>query len=98
MADSLKAKWPVSELSAIENVNDRGYLTADVAAGLYETPYSTFVKQLKDFVKNGEYPGRAFRVERFLGSPKREYWKIGIHPILGIRALNKHFFPRLIGE
>jgi len=90
MRDSLKAKWPVTELS-----DDGKYLAPKKAAELFDVPYSTFMKRLKDFVRNGEYPEGAFRVSRRLGSSSREYWLIEIHPVLGIRALNKHFYPRL---
>ncbi|HEV2619251.1 MAG TPA: hypothetical protein VGU23_04865 [Acidobacteriaceae bacterium] len=95
MADSLTAKWPVAELSAVGIANGRSYLSAKEAAGLYDMKYSTFMKRLKDFVRYGEYPATAFRLERQLRPGKREYWLIGIHPVLGIRALNKHFYPRL---
>ncbi len=90
MADSLCAKWPVAEL-----LDDGKYLAPKQVASLYDMAYSTFMKRLKDFVQYGEYPAGAFRVERRLGSQKREYWLIEIHPVLGIRALNKHFYPRL---
>jgi len=53
------------------------------------------VKRLKDFVQFGDYPAAAFRVSRRLNACNREYWVIEIHPVLGIRALNKHFYPRL---
>jgi hypothetical protein len=95
MADAFSAKWPVAELSALGLANGRSYLSAKEVAGLFDMKYSTFMKRLKDFVRHGEYPVGAFRVERQLGSRKREYWLIGVHPILGIRALNRHFYPRL---
>lgn len=95
MADLFAAKWPVAELSAFGIANGRSYLSAKEGAGLYDIKYSTFMKRLKDFVLHGTYPAGAFRVERTLGSQKRGYWLIGIHPELGIRALNKHFYPRL---
>jgi hypothetical protein len=91
MADRFSAKWPVAELS-----DDGKYLAAKEVASLYETKYSTFMKRLKDFVQHGDYPAAAFRVERRLSSQKREYWLIETHPVLGIRALNKHFYPRLV--
>jgi hypothetical protein len=91
MVSSLCAKWPVAELS-----DDGKYLGPKEVASLYEMAYSTFMKRLKDFVQYGEYPGGAFQVKRRLGRQKREYWLIEIHPVLGIRALNKHFYPRLI--
>jgi hypothetical protein len=90
MRDLLGAKWPVAELS-----DDGKYLPAKKVAELFEVPYSTFMKRLKDFVQHGEYPAGAFRVSRRLGSSSREYWLIEVHPVLGIRALNKHFYPRL---
>ena len=90
MRDSLKAKWPVAELS-----DDGKYLAAKEVAGLFDMPYSTFMRRLKDFVQHGEYPEGAFRVSRRLGSSSRGYWLIEIHPVLGIRALNRHFYPRL---
>ncbi len=90
MRDLLSAKWPVAELS-----DDGRYLAAKEAAELFDVPYSTFMKRLKDFVQNGEYPAGAFRVSRRLGSSSRGYWLIEVHPVLGIRALNKHFYPRL---
>ncbi len=96
MADRFEAKWPVAELSAVELANGRSYLSAKEVAGLYDIAYSTFMKRLKDFVQYGEYPTAAFRVDRRLGPGTREYWSIGTHPVLGIRALNKHFYPRLI--
>ncbi len=80
MADRFEAKWPVAELSAVELANGRSYLSAKEVAGLYDIAYSTFMK----------------RVDRRLGPGTREYWSIGTHPVLGIRALNKHFYPRLI--
>jgi hypothetical protein len=90
MRDLLSAKWPAAELS------DGGrYLAAKEAAGMFHMPYSTFMKRLKDFVQYGEYPEGAFRVSRRLGSFSREYWLIEVHPVLGIRALNRHFYPRL---
>ena len=88
MRDSLKAKWPVAELS-----DDGKYLAAKAAADLFDMPYSTFMRHLKDFVQHGEYPEGAFRVIRRLGSSSRGYWQIEIHPVLGIRALNRHFYP-----
>lgn len=96
MADSLIAKWPVAESLAITVANGRSYLTAKEVAGIYDMKYSTFMKRLKDFVQYGDYPASAFRVVRRLGSRKREYWLIEIHSVLGVRALNKHFYPRLI--
>lgn len=95
MADSLKAKWPVSELSAIKQANGRSYIPPKEVFGYYDMAYSTFMKRLKDFVQHGEYPAGAFRVKRWLRPGKPDYWLIEIHPILGIRALNKHFYPRL---
>jgi hypothetical protein len=95
MADSLCAKWPVAELSAVGMAHGRSYLSAKEVAGLYDMKYSTFMKRLKDFVRYGEYPAVAFRVGRRLGSRKRDYWLIEVHPVLGIKALNKHFYPRL---
>jgi len=81
----------------MEKTNGRSYLPAKEVAGLYDMKYSTFVKRLKDFVQYGEYPAAAFRVSRRLGPremdfQKREYWIIEVHPVLGIRALNKHFY------
>jgi len=96
MADSLNAKWPVAEVSAIQTANGRSYLPAKEVAGCYDMAYSTFVKRLKDFVQYGEYPAGAFRVKRWLRPGKPDYWLIEIHPALGIRALNKHFYPRLV--
>ena len=96
MADSLCAKWPVAELSALGFANGRGYLSAKEVANLYDMKYSTFMKRLKDFVQYGEYPAGAFRVGRRLGSRKRDYWLIEVHRVLGIRALNRHFYPRLV--
>lgn len=90
MRDSLKAKWPVAELS-----DDGNYLAAKEVAILFDMPYSTFVRHLKDFVQHGEYLEGAFRVSRRLGSSTQRNWRIEIHPILGIRALNRHFYPRL---
>jgi len=90
MADSLCAKWPIAELS-----DDGKYLAAKEVADLFDMKYSTFMKRLKDFVEYGEYPPAAFRVERRLCPKKRDYWLIEIHPVLGIRALNRHFYPRL---
>jgi hypothetical protein len=95
MADRFSAKWPVAELSAVGMTNGRSYLSAKEVAGLYDMKYSTFMKRLKDFVQFGVYPPVAFRVGRRLGSRKRDYWLIEIHPVLGIRALNRHFYPRL---
>ena len=93
MRDYLSAKWPVAELS------DNGkYLAAKETADLFDMPYSTFVKRLKNFVQYGEYSEGAFRVSRRLGSSSPDYWRIEVHPVLGIRALNKHFFPRLVGQ
>ena len=91
MADSLCAKWPVAELS-----DDGKCLAPKMVASLYDMKYSTFMKRLKDFVQYGEYPVAAFRVVRRLGPKKRDYWLIEVHPVLGIRALNKHFYPRLV--
>jgi hypothetical protein len=54
------------------------------------------MKRLKDFVQYGEYPAAAFRVGHRLNPRKREHWRIEIHPVLGIRALNRHFYPRLV--
>jgi hypothetical protein len=51
---------------------------------------------LKDFMPYGEYPAGAFQVKRMLGPGKRDYWLIEVHPVLGIRALNRHFYPRLV--
>ena len=93
MADRFSAKWPVAELSV-----DGNYLAAKKVASLYEMSYSTFIKRLKDFVRYGEYPAAAFRVERRLSPRKREYWLIETHPALGIRALNKHFYPRMFEQ
>jgi len=90
MADSLCAKWPVAELP-----DDGKYLTAKFVADLYDMKYSTFMKRLKDFVQYGDYPAVAFWVARRLRPKNRDYCQIGVHPVLGIRALNKHFFPRL---
>ena len=90
MADRFSAKWPVPELS-----DDGKYLAAKIVAGLYDMAYSTFMKRLKDFVQFGKYPAAAFRVGHRLNPQKREHWRIEIHPVLGIRALNKHFYPRL---
>jgi len=95
MVDSLKARWPVAELSAMEKANGCSFLSAKQGADLYEMAYSTFVKRLKDFVQFGDYPAAAFRVSRRLNACNREYWVIEIHPVLGIRALNQHFYPRL---
>ena len=95
MADSFVAKWPVAESSAVELANGCSYLTAKQAAGLYNMPYSTFIKRLKDFVQYGEYPPVAFRVDHRLNPDYRQHWIIGVHPVLGIRALNRHFYPRL---
>jgi hypothetical protein len=75
--------------------NGRSYLSAKEVAGLYDMKYSTFMKRLKDFVQYGDFPAAAFRVGRRLGPGKRGYWLIEVHPVLGIRALNKHFYPRL---
>ena len=91
MADSLCAKLPVAELS-----DDRKYLAPKKVASLYDMAYSTFMKRLKDFVQYGEYPAGAFRVEHRLSPNKRDYWLIEVHPVLGIRALNRHFYPRLV--
>jgi hypothetical protein len=91
MADSLKAKWPVAELS-----DDGKYLAPKEVASLYDMKYSTFMKRLKDFVQYGDYPAGAFQVNRMLGPEKRDYWLIEVHPVLGIRALNRHFYPRLV--
>ncbi len=91
MADSLCAKWPVAELS-----DDGKYLAPKMVASLYDMKYSTFMKRLKDFVRYGEYPAGAFQVKRMLGPEKRDYWLIEVHPVLGIRALNGHFYPRLV--
>jgi hypothetical protein len=90
MADRFSAKWPVPELS-----DDGKYLAAKTVASLYEMSYSTFMRRLKDFVQYGKYPAAAFRVGRRLKPRKREHWLIEIHPVLGIRALNKHFYPGL---
>jgi hypothetical protein len=54
------------------------------------------MKRLKDFVQYGDYPAGAFQVNRMLGPEKRDYWLIEVHPVLGIRALNRHFYPRLV--
>lgn len=94
MADLLKAKWPVAEMSALRKANGRSYLSAKETADLYEWPYSSFVRQLKNFVTNCEFPSNAFRVERRVSQRGREYWMIEVDPVLGIRALNRHFFPR----
>ncbi len=97
MGDSLKAKWPVTELSATQKANGSPYLSAKQTSDLYEMAYSTFMKRLKDFVEYGKYPPAAFRVSRRL-RPKdqgRAYWIIQVHPVWGIRALNRHFYPRL---
>ena len=91
MADRFSAKWPVPELS-----DDGKYLAAKYVAGLYDVKYSTFMKRLKDFVQYGKYPAAAFRVGHRLNPRKREHWRIEIHPVLGIRALNRHFYPRLV--
>jgi hypothetical protein len=96
MADRFSAKWPVAEVSAVGIANGRSYLSAKEVAGLYDMKYSTFMKRLKDFVQFGEYPAFAFRVGRRLASRRREYWLIEIHPMLGIKALNRHFYPRLV--
>ena len=88
MRDLLKAKWPIAELS-----DEGNYLAAKQVAQLFDMPYSTFIRRLKDFVQHGGYPEGAFRVSRRLGSSAREYWLIEIHPVLGIRALNRHFYP-----
>jgi hypothetical protein len=96
MGDLLKAKWPVVELSAIQKANGRSYLSTKEVAGLYDMPYSTFIKRLKDFVQNGEFPEGAFRVKHWLRPGKPDYWLIETHPVLGIRALNRHFYPRLV--
>jgi hypothetical protein len=96
MADLFAAKWPVAELSAVGMANGRSYLSAKEVASLYDMKYSTFMKRLKDFVKHGEYQAVAFRVGRRLSARKREYWLIEVHPVLGIRALNRHFYPRLV--
>jgi hypothetical protein len=93
MADSLCAKWPVVELS-----DDGKYLAPKMVASLYDMKYSTFMKRLKDFVQYGEYPAGAFQVKRMLGTKKRDYWLIEVHPVLGIRALNRHFYPRLVAQ
>lgn len=90
MVDSLSAKWPVPELS-----DDGKYLAAKNVASLYDMKYSTFTKRLKDFVQHGEYPAGAFLVSHRLAPGRRGYWLIEVHPVLGIRALNKHFYPRL---
>jgi hypothetical protein len=90
MADSLCAKWPVAELS-----DDGKFLAPKMVADLYDMKYSTFMKRLKDFVQYGKYPAAAFRVGHKLRPRKREHWLIEIHPVLGIRALNKHFYPGL---
>ena len=74
----------------------RRYLAAKEVAGLYDMKYSTFMKRLKDFVRFGEYPAVAFRVDHRLSPRRREYWIIEVHPVLGIRAFNKHFYPRLV--
>jgi hypothetical protein len=95
MADLFGANWPVAELSALGIANGRSYLSAKEVAGLYDMKYSTFMKRLKDFVQYGDYPAAAFRVGRRLGSRKRDYWLIEVHSVLGIRALNGHFYPRL---
>jgi hypothetical protein len=94
MKDLLIAKWPVSELSAIKLANGCSYLTAKQAADLYDVNYKTFIRQLKDFVQYGVYPGGAFRVNRRLNPNNAGNWRIEIEPVLGIRALNEHFFPR----
>ena len=96
MADSFSAKWPVAELTALRKANGHSYLAAKEVADLYDMSYSTFMKRLKDFVQYGEYPAAAFRVVRRLDSRKREYWQIAVHPVLGVRVLNKHFYPRLV--
>jgi len=96
MKDSLEAKWPVAEIEVATARKQRGYLSPKEVAGLYDMKYSTFMKRLKNFVQHGEYPAAAFRVDRLLGSQTREYWRVGIHPELGIRALNRHFYPRLV--
>jgi hypothetical protein len=93
VADIFCAKGPVAESSAL--AFGGRYVSAKEASELYEMAYSTFMKRLKDFVRYGEYPAAAFRVERRLGSRKREYWLIEVHPVLGIGALNRHFYPRL---
>jgi len=99
MADSLKANWPVAELSAIQKANGRSYLPPKEVAGLYDMPYSTFMKRLKDFAQYGEYPEGTFKVKRWLKPGKqRDHWLIEIHPVLGIRALNRHFYPRLVAS
>lgn len=95
MAERIDAKWPVSEQLAAERANGRTYLSAKEAADLYEMAYSTFVRRLKDFVLYGEYPPQAFRVARRLNPSRREYWAIEVHPVFGIRALNRHLYPRL---
>jgi hypothetical protein len=96
MVDLFAAKWPVAESEAIRITNGRGYLSVKEVAGLYDMAYSTFVKRLKNFVQYGEYPAGAFRVEHRLASRKRDYWLIEVHPVLGIRSLNRHFYPRLV--
>jgi hypothetical protein len=95
MADRFEAKWPVAVLSAVEIANGRSYLSAVEVANLYDMAYSTFMKRLKDYVQHGKYPVTAFQVGRVLGSGSRGHWRIGIHPVLGIRALNRHFYPGL---
>jgi hypothetical protein len=51
--------------------------------------YSTFIRQLKDFVQFGEYPAGAFRVSRRLNPYNAGNWRIEIEPVLGIKALTK---------
>jgi hypothetical protein len=55
-------------------------------------PYSTFQRHLRNIALFGDNPG-AFRYTRPLpgSNGKREYYRIDIHPVLGIRVLDKHF-------
>jgi hypothetical protein len=96
MKDPLSAKWPVTEKQVTPVAIHRRYLSPKEVAGLYDMKYSTFMKRLKNFVQHGEYPPAAFKVDRLLGTQTREYWQVGIHHRLGIKALNKHFYPRLV--
>jgi hypothetical protein len=86
---------PAAELSALRLASGCGYLSAKEVAGLYDMKDNRFIRRLKDFVRYVEYPSGAFRVEQQPGSHKREYWLIGVHPLLGIGALTRHFYPRM---
>ena len=77
-----------AELSVLE---DRvWYLTAAEAAAELDVPYKSFMRHLKVFIEQGEYPVGAFRVTPPFGKKRR----VEIHPVKGMELLRKLYFPR----